>query len=78
MSKVIQVRDVPDDVHAALTAQARAAGLSLTQFVLREYAAIARRSDNAALLRELSALPGPRPTRHQIVAGIRQERDDAR
>ena len=76
MAKVVQVRDVPDDVHAALVAQAGAAGLSLNQFVLREYARIARRSDNAAMLRELAAMPGPRPSRQEIVAGVRRERDE--
>lgn len=75
MPKIVQVRDVPDEVHAALTEQAVAAGLSLNQFVLREYARIARRGDNAAMLRELAEMPGHRPTRDQIVGGIRRERD---
>lgn len=74
MSKVVQVRDVPDDVHAALTAQAKAAGLSLNQFVLREYGRIARRGANGALLDGLARMPGRRPTREQIVDGIREER----
>lgn len=75
MPKIVQVRDVPDEVHAALTDQAAAAGLSLNQFVLREYAKIARRSADAAMLRELAGMPGRRPTREQIVDGIRADRD---
>ena len=60
MSKVIQVRDVPDDVHEALVRQAKAEGLSLNQFVLREYEKIARR---ARQRRDLRAGGGPaRPT----------------
>ena len=34
MAKVIQIRDVPDDVHDALVIQAEARGLSLTKFLL--------------------------------------------
>jgi hypothetical protein len=36
MTKVIQVRDVPDRVHAALVAAAAAQGLSLTSYLQRE------------------------------------------
>ena len=36
MSKVMQFRDVPDEVHDALAQAARAQGLSLTKYVLRE------------------------------------------
>lgn len=44
MSHVIQVRDVPDDLHRALTDAARAEGLSLNKFVARELSrAIVRR-----------------------------------
>ncbi|MGL4176457.1 MAG: FitA-like ribbon-helix-helix domain-containing protein [Dermatophilaceae bacterium] len=75
MSKVIQVRDVPDDVHDRLTARARSAGLSLNQFVLREYERIARQPTNAEILRRLAELPGDRPTEQQIVDSIREYRD---
>jgi hypothetical protein len=36
MSKVIQIRDVPDRVHAALVEAAEAEGLSLTGYLQRE------------------------------------------
>jgi hypothetical protein len=75
MSKVIQVRDVPDDVHEALVRQAKAEGLSLNQFILREYQRIADRTKNAEIFRRLAAIPGRRPTRAEIVETIREYRD---
>lgn len=35
MSKMLQVRNVPDDVHAKLRARAAAAGMSLSEYTLR-------------------------------------------
>ena len=55
MPKVIQIRDVPDDVRDALAEAADAEGLSLTRYVRRELEHLARRSrrvrDNAAVVR---------------------------
>lgn len=42
MPKMLQVRNVPDDVHAALRARATRAGMSLSEFVLRELKDVAR------------------------------------
>ena len=36
MSKMIQVRNVPDDVHRTLKARAAAAGMSLSDYVKRD------------------------------------------
>ncbi|HEV3229593.1 MAG TPA: hypothetical protein VGY97_08975 [Solirubrobacteraceae bacterium] len=36
MSKMIQVRNVPDDVHRTLKARAAAAGLSLSDYIKRD------------------------------------------
>ena len=36
MTKTIQIRNVPDEVHRALKARAVAAGMSLSAFLLRE------------------------------------------
>lgn len=43
MSKVIQIRDVPDRVHAALVEAAEAEGLSLTGYLQRELSWLADR-----------------------------------
>lgn len=40
--KYVQVRDVPDDVHAELVRRAARAGQSLQQYLLAELAEIAR------------------------------------
>jgi antitoxin FitA len=50
MGKTIQVRDVPDDVHAVLRASAAAAGTSLSGYVLGELERVTRRSSNAEVL----------------------------
>lgn len=50
MAKTIQVREVPDDVHAELRARAAAAGTSLSDYVLDELERVTRRSDNAEVL----------------------------
>lgn len=42
MSKMIQLRHVPDDVHGRLKAQAAQAGLSLSDYLVREVTLIAR------------------------------------
>lgn len=73
--KTIQVRDVPDDLHASLVEQARAQGMSLNQFLLAEYARIRRRGQNAYLLEAMAEVAGPRPTREQLVGQLRRERD---
>src|SRR5438552_16419280 len=41
MSKMIQIRDVPDPMHAILTARAAKAGMSLSDYLLVELRSIA-------------------------------------
>jgi plasmid stability protein len=36
MTRMLQVRNVPDDVHARLKERAKAAGMSMSEYVLRE------------------------------------------
>lgn len=42
VSRVIQIRDVPDEVHDALVEAAQAQGLSLTRYILRELEHLAK------------------------------------
>jgi antitoxin FitA len=42
-SKMIQIRHVPEDVHARLKARAAAAGMSLSDYLLREITWLANR-----------------------------------
>jgi plasmid stability protein len=43
MSKMIQVRDVPEHVHGTLKARAAREGMSLSDFIKRELARMAER-----------------------------------
>jgi hypothetical protein len=81
MSKTIQVRDVPDDVHDALAALAEARGLSLTRFLLGEFEHLARRPEVAAhnrtVIEEARARIGmTKATRETILEAIRSGRGD--
>lgn len=75
MSKVVQVRNVPDAVHAALARRAAAAGLSLSDYVLRELELVAARDANSALLHDLALLPRSAISGADAVRAVRDERD---
>jgi hypothetical protein len=68
VSKVIQIRDVPDDVHDALAAAARDEGLSLSGYARRELDQIARRSQRMRQNIEIM-----RRTQQQVAAGVDRE-----
>lgn len=62
MSKMIQVRNVPDGVHRTLKAQAAVAGMSLSDFLLAEMRHLAERPTVAELrerLRHRSRIADP-------------------
>ena len=80
MAKVIQVRDVPDEVHDALVAAAKAQGLSLTRYVQHELEHVARRAEvvsaNAAVVRETQAKVQGRADRESILSALREGRGE--
>ncbi len=80
VSRVIQIRTVPDEVHDALTAAARARGLSLTRYVLQELEHLARRAqvveNNAATVRQTQAGVRAAVDRDTILAALREGRGD--
>ncbi|HXZ11893.1 MAG TPA: hypothetical protein VEG64_05835 [Candidatus Sulfotelmatobacter sp.] len=53
MSKMIQVRNVPDSLHRTLKAQAALAGMSLSDYLLAEMKEIAERPTLAELRERL-------------------------
>ena len=57
MSKMIQVRNVPDGLHRTLKAQAALAGLSLSDFLLAEIRHLAERPTVAELRERLHRRP---------------------
>jgi antitoxin FitA len=55
MTKMIQIRHVPDDVHRTLKIRAARAGLSLSDYLRQEVEEIARRPTLDEWLEELAA-----------------------
>lgn len=80
MSTVVHIRDVPDEVHAALVAAAGSAGLSLTKYMLRELEHIAGREQsiarNIAIVRSTQSTVGGRLGTASILAELDQGRDE--
>lgn len=74
MSRMIQVRNVPDTVHRTLKAQAALAGMSLSDFLLAEIRRLAERPTIAELrerLRRRASVIGAAPA----AEAVRRERD---
>lgn len=72
VAKTIQIRGVPEEVHRSLRVKAAQAGVSLSEFCLRELTEVSERSSLAEILRE--PLPGRTPTRDEIIEAIREGR----
>jgi antitoxin FitA len=75
MSKMIQIRNVPDDLHAKLKARAAMAGTSLSEYILRELAASAKEPTIEEIIQRLERLEpvDPQPSAAEM---IREERDN--
>jgi plasmid stability protein len=54
MSSMIQIRNVPDDLHRRLKARAAMAGMSLSDYLLKEISAVAARPTLEELLARLA------------------------
>ncbi|MCU4183008.1 toxin-antitoxin system HicB family antitoxin [Acidiferrimicrobium sp. IK] len=80
MARVIQIRDVPDDVHEALAKAADAEKLSLNRYVLRELEHLARRAEvielNARVITETRARIPRKVARANILAAVHEGRDE--
>lgn len=79
MGKLVQVRDVPDEVHRTLKVRAAQSGISLSDYLRRELALIASRPSPEELLARLRALPRLEvPKRDRPAAIIRRLRGSLR
>ena len=58
----MQVRDVPEDVHAVLKARAALAGVSLSEYVRGELARLASRPTPEELTARIEARGSPAPS----------------
>jgi plasmid stability protein len=74
MSKMIQIRNVPDDVHRTLKSRAALAGKSLSDYLLAEVEQIAARPTLEEMLERLKKLPPVDPPISSAEL-IRHERD---
>ena len=74
MAKAIQIRDVPDDVHAILRARAAAAGMSMSEYLRSELVELASRPTIAEVFARIQTRHGG-ASREAIVEVIREMRD---
>jgi plasmid stability protein len=74
MATMIQIRNVPDEIHRSLKAKAALEGLTLSDFLLREVREIALRPTPAELMARL-ATRAPVKTRETMAQAVRRERD---
>jgi hypothetical protein len=76
VARTIQIRGVPDDVHAELRTRAAAAGVSLSDYLLREATRIARRPPIADVL-EWAGERGWGVPKGDAVDALRELRDES-
>jgi plasmid stability protein len=74
MSKMVQIRHVPDALHRRLRARAALAGMSLSDYLRQELEAAAERLTPAELRERLASLE-PARVREQPADAVRAERD---
>jgi plasmid stability protein len=78
-TKMIQIRHVPEDVHARLKARAAAAGMSLSDYLLREITALALRPTWQEIFDEIDRegpiLKGEPVDTVELIRELREERD---
>lgn len=74
MTKMIQLRSVPDALHRKLKARAAMAGMSLSDYLTAEIRRVAERPTLEEMRARLASLE-PVSSREEIVAAIRADRD---
>lgn len=74
MSRTIQIRNVPEDIHRTLRSRAAAAGVSLSEYLLGEIVRVADRPPVADVLARAASRHGGVDT-HAIVAAVRSGRE---
>jgi plasmid stability protein len=74
MSKMVQVRNVPDDLHRRLKSRAALAGMSLSDYLLAELRRFAERPSPEEMRRRLAERRPVVPP-ESAAAAVRAERD---
>lgn len=75
MTKMIQVRDVPDDVHRTLKTRAAAVGMSLSDYVKRDLEEAATRASLEEIDGRVTARGPSKLSTASILASLRDQRD---
>ena len=75
MAKMIQLRNVPDSLHRTLKSRAALAGMSLSEYLLREIRYVAEKPTMEEMMRRLEKLT-PVITRQSPAEIIREEREE--
>jgi len=76
MSKMIQIRDVPDDVHRTLKVRAATEGISLSDYIKRDLEELAKQATLEDVFADARARGESGITAEEIVADIRQMRGE--
>ena len=77
MSKLVQIKNVPDAVHRTLEARAAQAGMTLSDYLLKEISDIAARPTLDEILNGLKKR-GPIDRKFDSAAAVRAERESRR
>lgn len=73
---MIQIRNVPDDVHRTLKVRAATEGLSLSDYIKRDLEDLARQATIEEVFARTRARAGSGPTAEEIVAVQRELRGE--
>lgn len=76
MSKMIQVRNVPDEMHRALKVRAAAEGISLSDLIKRELAGVTAKAGIEEIDARIRARGPSKVKRESIVNTLREIRGD--
>jgi len=74
MSTMIQIRNVPDAIHRTLKARAAKAGMSLSDYLLREIREVAERPTHEEMMERLRSRE-PVTLSESTAEAVRAERD---
>jgi plasmid stability protein len=76
MSKMIQVRNVPDEMHRALKTSAAAEGISLSDYIKRELGGITAKASLDEIDERVRARGPSKVKRESIIRILRESRGD--
>ena len=74
MSTMIQIRNVPDDIHRKAKARAALAGMTMSEYILQELRKALERPTRDELLTRIAELP-PIEVAPSAADMVREERD---